>query len=154
MRRAGDVDRVIGQHDGAVAAELQSIVHVLEILRIDFADRNTAGLWPHLYHDAGGRRTTVGLPRPLDGRGDRPVRVELSNADYRATLRIDGQVVAQTTPAAPSSSKATTTMTDTATSDTDASGKTTTKHHKVVKHAKKATAPKTDDTAAGNTTGQ
>ncbi|MGC1303612.1 MAG: hypothetical protein WA840_14680 [Caulobacteraceae bacterium] len=59
------------------------------------------------------------------------------------------------TPPAPSSSKTTTTMTDTKTADTDASGKTTTKHHKVVKHIKKATAPKADDAgAAGNTTGQ
>jgi signal peptidase I len=50
-----------------------------------------------LYHDVDGRRTTIGsAPLPRSGR---PVRVELSNADYRATLRIDDAVVARTTPA-------------------------------------------------------
>ncbi len=50
-----------------------------------------------LYHDVGGHRTTIGAPMRLPA-GGRPVRVELSNADYRATLRIDDAVVAQTTP--------------------------------------------------------
>ena len=51
-----------------------------------------------LYHDEGAKRTVVGHPVPLTA-GTRPVRVELSNADYQCTLRIDDAVVAQTTTA-------------------------------------------------------
>ncbi len=51
-----------------------------------------------LYHDAGGHRTIVGTPVRLPA-GGRPVRVELSNADYHAALRVDDAIVAQTTPA-------------------------------------------------------
>ena len=51
-----------------------------------------------LYHDVDGRRSVVGTPMKLSA-GGRPVRVELSNADYRATLRVNDAVVAQTTPA-------------------------------------------------------
>ena len=51
-----------------------------------------------LYDEVGGVPTAVGTPAPLPPAG-RPVRVELSNADYQVTLRIDGRTVAQTTPA-------------------------------------------------------
>ena len=50
-----------------------------------------------LYHDFDGNRMTVGRPFPLPS-GHGAVRVDLSNADYRATLRINDAVVAQTTP--------------------------------------------------------
>jgi signal peptidase I len=50
-----------------------------------------------LYHDVDGHRSTVGNPLQLPA-GDRPVRVELSNADYHAVLQINGSVVAETTP--------------------------------------------------------
>ncbi len=51
-----------------------------------------------LYHDVGGQRSQIGNPTPLPT-GSRPVRIELSNADYQATLRVDDGIVAQTTPA-------------------------------------------------------
>lgn len=59
-----------------------------------------------------------------------------------------------TTAAKPAHTETTTTTTDRAVSDTDASGKTVTKHHKVAKHrhkASKAMAPAATDTGAGNT---
>jgi signal peptidase I len=51
-----------------------------------------------LYQDFNGQRTTIGNPLPLSN-GTRPLRVELSNSDYQVTLRIDGNIAAQTMPA-------------------------------------------------------
>ncbi len=51
-----------------------------------------------LFHDLGGHRTQVGVPFPMPA-GDRPVRLELADADYRVTLRVDDADAAQTTPA-------------------------------------------------------
>ena len=50
-----------------------------------------------LYQDSTATGRTVGRPFSLPS-GHGPVRVELSNADYRATLRINDEIVAQTTP--------------------------------------------------------
>jgi signal peptidase I/rubredoxin len=51
-----------------------------------------------LYHDVAGKRVQIGSPLILTSE-DRPLRVELSNADYQVTLRIDDTIIAQTTPA-------------------------------------------------------
>jgi signal peptidase I len=51
-----------------------------------------------LVHDVGSTRVTIGQPYAFSPTS-RPMRVELSNADYQVTLRIDGNIVAQTTPA-------------------------------------------------------
>jgi signal peptidase I len=51
-----------------------------------------------LYHEFNGKRTLIGKPLQLDS-NTRPIRIELSNADYQATLRVDGNIIAQTTPA-------------------------------------------------------
>ena len=51
-----------------------------------------------LYHDHDGHRAVIGTPVPLNA-GTRPVRVELSNADYQVTLRIDDAIVARSTKA-------------------------------------------------------
>ena len=51
-----------------------------------------------LFHIVNGERVKIGRPMPLD-HSSRPVRVELSNADYQVTLRIDDKIAAQTTPA-------------------------------------------------------
>jgi len=50
-----------------------------------------------LYHECRGARTLIGSPMKLTG--SRPIRVELSNADYQVTLRINDEIAAQTTPA-------------------------------------------------------
>ena len=50
-----------------------------------------------LYHKTRNEERLVGSPFPLP-RNRGPVRVELSNADYQATLRIDDSVAAVTTP--------------------------------------------------------
>lgn len=51
-----------------------------------------------LYHDFAGKRMRIGSPFPLPS-SSRPIRVELSNVDYRTTLRINGQIAARTAPA-------------------------------------------------------
>jgi signal peptidase I len=51
-----------------------------------------------LYHEVNGVRVQVGSPLQITAE-DRPMRIELSNADYQVTLRVDDSVVAQTTPA-------------------------------------------------------
>ena len=49
-----------------------------------------------LYHAVnGGKPKVIGTPMPLPA-GGRPLRVELSNADYQVTLRIDDAVAVQT----------------------------------------------------------
>jgi signal peptidase I len=50
-----------------------------------------------LYHEVNGKRVQIGSPLQLKA-GDRPLRIELSNADYQVTLRVDDAVVARTTP--------------------------------------------------------
>src|SRR5207247_1333063 len=50
-----------------------------------------------LYHKTASEERQVGSPLPLP-RGNRPVRVELTNVDYQVTLRIDDNVAAATTP--------------------------------------------------------
>jgi signal peptidase I len=50
-----------------------------------------------LYHDVGTRHVQIGAAMSLPSGGG-PVRVELSNADYQVTLRVDDAIVAQTTP--------------------------------------------------------
>jgi signal peptidase I len=50
-----------------------------------------------LFQDFDGRRTTLGQPLAISG--NRPMRIELSNADYQVILRIDGAIAAQSTPA-------------------------------------------------------
>jgi signal peptidase I len=51
-----------------------------------------------LFHDFNGRRTQIGAPMQLVS-SHSPMRIELSNADYQATLRVDDKIVAQSTPA-------------------------------------------------------
>ena len=51
-----------------------------------------------LYHKVGDDERQVGSPMAMPS-GTDPVTVELVNADYQATLRINDQIVAQTTPA-------------------------------------------------------
>jgi signal peptidase I len=51
-----------------------------------------------LYQDYNGKRTMIGSPFDLKP-SMHPVRIELSNADYQVTLRIDGDIAAQSTPA-------------------------------------------------------
>ena len=53
-----------------------------------------------LLHDdgSGGEAKVIGQ-RAMTDVGTRPVRIELSNVDYQVTLRVDDQIVAQTTPA-------------------------------------------------------
>ena len=48
-----------------------------------------------LFMDVGAQHTAIGHPFALPS-GGRPVRIELSNADYQVTLRVDGSIVAQT----------------------------------------------------------
>ena len=50
-----------------------------------------------LFCETAGVRVPLGGPVSI-GVGSRPMRVEMSNADYRVTLRINGDIVAQTTP--------------------------------------------------------
>jgi signal peptidase I len=50
-----------------------------------------------LFHEFGGKRVQIGQPMQLDS-SSRPLRIELSNADYQVILRIDDHIVAQTTP--------------------------------------------------------
>ncbi len=51
-----------------------------------------------LFHEVGGRRTQIGNAFAVNS-SDRPTRIELSNADYQVTLRIDDKIAAQSTPA-------------------------------------------------------
>jgi signal peptidase I len=48
-----------------------------------------------LFHESAGKRTQIGESFPLSKSG--PIRLELSNADYQVTLRVDDQIAAQTT---------------------------------------------------------
>jgi signal peptidase I len=50
-----------------------------------------------LYHELTGKRTQIGESFPLP-KSSGPIRLELSNADYQVTLRVNDQIVAQTTP--------------------------------------------------------
>jgi signal peptidase I len=51
-----------------------------------------------LYHEVNGTKTQIGQTLTF-ARSERPMRVELSNADYQVTLRVDDRVAAQSTPA-------------------------------------------------------
>jgi len=51
-----------------------------------------------LYHEVNGTRTQIGQTLTF-ARSDRPMRVELSNADYQVTLRVDDRIAVQSTPA-------------------------------------------------------
>lgn len=51
-----------------------------------------------LYHDVFGKRTQVGSPLSIPNE-ERPMRIELSNADYHVMLRVDDKVIDETTPA-------------------------------------------------------
>lgn len=73
----------------------------LELRLTKRADTFIARLTPTsatLLREVNGKRTQIGSPTSISS-GSRPVRVELSNADYRVTLRIDDRIVAQTTAA-------------------------------------------------------
>lgn len=73
-------------------------------LNLSLTKRNhifTAEITPSqatLYQDFDGKRTTIGSPFSLSS-STHPIRIELSNADYQVTLRIDGNIAAQSTPA-------------------------------------------------------
>jgi hypothetical protein len=51
-----------------------------------------------LFQEFEGKRTQIGSSMQL-GSSSRPLRIELSNADYQVTLRIDDQIAAQSRPA-------------------------------------------------------
>jgi signal peptidase I len=51
-----------------------------------------------LQHQFGGQTVTIGHPFSIPP-SSRPIRIELSNCDYQVTLRIDGEIAAQSTPA-------------------------------------------------------
>jgi signal peptidase I len=51
-----------------------------------------------LFHEFNNKRVQIGQSFAIP-KSDQPLSVELSNADYQVTLRINRQVVAQTTPA-------------------------------------------------------
>ena len=71
-------------------------------LRLQKRDKSfVARLGPtdvQLFCETAGARRPLGAPASIKS-GSRPMQVELSNADYRVTLRINGRVVFQTTPA-------------------------------------------------------
>jgi hypothetical protein len=51
-----------------------------------------------LYQDFDGKETTIGSPVSINA-SSKPIRIELSNADYQVTLRINGDIAAQSSPA-------------------------------------------------------
>jgi signal peptidase I len=72
-------------------------------LRLDLMKRNhhfIAEISPTqgtLFQEFKGKRTQIGSSFPVSS--SRPMRIEFSNVDYQLTLRIDDQLVAQSTPA-------------------------------------------------------
>ena len=73
-------------------------------LRLELTKRDhrfTAEITPTqaaLFQDFNGKHTQIGSPVAMSS-SSRPMRIEFSNVDYQVTLRIDDQMIAQSTPA-------------------------------------------------------